>query len=130
MNEILPNLYLSGCYAAENIVHHDNPKQIGFVLTIMDDDLKPETLQGLREKSIGHLFIKKKDVKTENILEVLGKACDRLEEELQRVVSCSKYMPIDLGLSWFFLSFRKHDAIGAKQLATISFHHLRARTVY
>ena len=82
LDEILPNLFLSGSYAAENSTLLSS-KNITFVLTIMSQDLSSEALQQYRDQGIEHLFVKKRDEPDENLLEVFGELCAVIEEKLQ-----------------------------------------------
>lgn len=75
-------------YAAENISTH-NPNNIDFVLSIMDKDLPPETLQRYREQGIAQTHVKKRDERDENLLEIFEELCAVLEGRLlagQRVL--------------------------------------------
>ena len=69
-------------YAAENLGSH-NPNNINFVLTIMNKDLPPETLDQYRAKGIEHLFKSKRDERDENLLECFGELCAAIEDKLQ-----------------------------------------------
>lgn len=81
-DEILPNLFLGGSYAAENLTLLSS-KNVSFVLTIMSQDLSPEIIEQYNEKGIEHLFVQKRDESDENVLEDFGELCKVIEGRLQ-----------------------------------------------
>ncbi|KAL8833676.1 MAG: hypothetical protein Q9176_007877 [Flavoplaca citrina] len=96
MDQIMPNLFLGGSYAAENIANH-NPNNINFVLTCMDKNLPRQTLQQYRQQGIGQLFMNKRDKRDENLLEVFGELTTALEEKLQ--AGCRVLVHCAMGIS-------------------------------
>lgn len=59
-------------------------KNITFVLTIMSKDLSEDVLQQYREQGIEHMFVKRRDIEDENMLEMFGELCEVIEEKLRR----------------------------------------------
>lgn len=82
VDEVVPNLFLGGSYAAENMTLLSS-KNITFVLTIMGQDISAEVLQQYQDRGIEHRFMKKRDEPDENLLEVFGELCTAIEEKLQ-----------------------------------------------
>ncbi|KAL2047264.1 hypothetical protein N7G274_001283 [Stereocaulon virgatum] len=83
MDEIFPDIYLGGSYAAESIPSLTAAK-ITFVLSIMSKNLPPSTREAYMNHRIQHVFIKKYDESGEDLLAILPEACRVIEESRAR----------------------------------------------
>ncbi|KAL8651245.1 MAG: hypothetical protein Q9226_004787 [Calogaya cf. arnoldii] len=106
----MPDLYLGGSYAAENITNH-NPNNINFVLTCMDKNLPSETLRQYRLQGIGHLFIKKRDERDVNLLEIFGESTAALEEKLQAGCTVLVHCAMGISRSYFLCDLQRREVM-------------------